>query len=71
MTTELERLKHGVKPDQIPGGAGTVRFIAECNGDAEAVLSTCKTVLITILELVEKRCSDESVLGFLPFCAFC
>lgn len=61
MTTELERLRHGVKADQKPGGMGTVRFIAKCNGDAEAVLSISKTVLITILELTKKGCSDESV----------
>jgi len=66
MTTELERLRHGVRPDLTPGGMGTVRFIAKCNGDAEAVLSTCKTVLIKILELVEKRYSEESWAASLP-----
>lgn len=61
MSSEFERLKHGVKPDQTPGGMGTVRFIAKCNGDAETVLSTCKATLTAILELVGKRCSEESV----------
>jgi len=58
---ELERLRHGVKPDTPVGGLGTVRFVATCSGDAEAVLSTCKAVLTAILKLVEQGCSDEFV----------
>lgn len=60
MTRELERLRHGVRPDETPAGMGTVRFIAKCDGDADAVLSTCKAALTAILELVDRRCSEES-----------
>lgn len=61
MTPELERVRYGVEPTKPPDGLGTVRFLARCQGDAEAVLSTVKSVLAAILELVEQRCADEAV----------
>lgn len=61
MSTEIERLKHGVKSDENPTGMGTVRFIVKCNGNAVDVLKTAKQALIAILELAAKRCDDEGI----------
>ncbi len=44
MRTELERLLEGVQPTETPGGMGTVRFIAVCEGNAADVLKTCRPI---------------------------
>jgi hypothetical protein len=47
---ELLRLRTGPAPGEHPGPAGTVRFVAQFQGNAETVLANCKQVLAIVLE---------------------
>ena len=60
MSTERDRLLRGPDADEVPGGMGTVRFVAQCDGDAEDVLGRCRETLLAILELVRNQCHDEA-----------
>jgi hypothetical protein len=45
---EYRRLERGATEDEVPGGLGTVRFIAFCPGDSPDVLERAKCVLTTV-----------------------
>ncbi len=42
---EMHRLSHGLDPDEVPGGIGTVRFVVTCKSDSERVLDEATSVL--------------------------
>lgn len=58
---ELERLLFGPEVDQQPNGLGTVRLVAYCRGDAEQVLTRCKSVLEVALSLSNEGEFDEKI----------
>ena len=60
MSTELERLHRGPEQDELPGGIGTVRFIARCPGDAGEVLAIAKNALEVAIHLSHSGVFEES-----------
>ena len=60
MSTELERLRTRPQETELPGGIGTVRFIAQCAGDADSVLDITKQTLALALQLSEVSNFDEA-----------
>ena len=50
LSDELRRVTEGPRPDEMPGGIGTVRFVARCPSGASEVLESAKSVLRAIDE---------------------
>jgi hypothetical protein len=51
LEAELRRLKNAPRPDEKPGGAGTVRFVAQCPHGASDILAKVTSLLKTIDEV--------------------
>jgi hypothetical protein len=64
---ELSRLLFGPELGRSPGALGTTRFIARCQGDADAVLRRAREVLGAVLrQPAEPWPSDEQWKAVLP-----
>ncbi len=55
VTQELKRLLEGINPTEEPAGVGLVSFVADCAGQAEAVLERVKEVLGVVLTRTEDQ----------------
>jgi hypothetical protein len=58
-TPEIARINRGPGPEEVPCGVGTVRFIANCPGNASEVLSIAKQSLETAIRLSEMHVFEE------------
>lgn len=57
---ELRHLLEGPAANEKPAGMGTVRFIAQCDGDSWQVLSKAKTVLTELDQVAIKDWPPDS-----------
>ncbi len=67
LSKEQRRLQNGPLCGELPQGAGTVRFVARCPGNAESVLAHAKEVLLVVNEATRGDWpTEESWRAILP-----